>query len=94
MIRHMVFFTALRQANVAGMIKGLERLGTIAGVDHFEVRRNEKLDQIGNEVDVVVYAEFADAEALKAYKNDPIYAAVTAEVRPLRAFRFAADISA
>jgi len=58
------------------------------------VTRNRKVDQIGNDVDVVVYAEFADAEALAAYKAHPTYAEVTRRVRPLRELRLAADVTA
>ena len=43
-----------------------------------------KVDQIGNDVDVVVYAEFADEAALAAYKAHPTYAEATRRVRPLR----------
>ena len=94
MIRHIVFFTAKSPADVPAIIEGLERLGTIPHVGHFEVTANGKLDQIANEVDVVVYAEFADESALRAYKAHPTYADTTRRVRPLRELRFAADFAA
>ena len=92
MIRHIVFFTARDPDEIEAIITGLERLGQIPSAGHFEVRRNTRVDQIGNEVDVVVYAEFADAAALAAYKAHPIYVDVTHKVRPLRELRLAADI--
>ena len=92
MIRHIVFFTARTLDEIEAIVAGLERLGQIPSASHFEVRRNARVDQIGNEVDVVVYAEFADAAALAAYKAHPIYADVTLKVRPLRELRLAADI--
>lgn len=94
MIRHIVFFTARDGADLDAMVEGLKRLGTIPHCDLLEVTRNAKLDQIGNDVDVVVYAEFADEAALAAYKAHPTYAAVTKTVRPLREMRLAADVKA
>jgi hypothetical protein len=91
MIRHIVFFTAKRAEDLPEIVEGLKLLGTIPHVSHFEVNRNSKIDQIGNDVDVVVYAEFASDAALKAYKAHPTYAEATRRVRPLRDLRFAAD---
>lgn len=92
-IRHIVFFTA-KPANLDAVVEGLNLLGQIPHALHFEVTRNSKVDQFGNEVDVVVYAEFADEAALAAYKAHPIYAEATRRVRPLRELRFAADVPA
>ena len=92
MIRHIVFFTATEPGNVDAIVEGLELLGTIPHSSHFEVTRNSKVDQISNEVDVVVYGEFADEAALAAYKAHPTYAEATKRVRPLRELRYAADI--
>jgi hypothetical protein len=92
-IRHIVFFTA-RPENVDAVADGLELLGQIPHSLHFEVSRNSKVDQIANEVDVVVYAEFADEAALAAYKAHPLYAEATKRVRPLRELRYAADFKA
>ena len=94
MIRHIVFFTAKSPENLPAIIDGLRLLGTIPHVSHFEVMENRKVDQIGNEIDVVVYAEFESEAALKAYKAHPTYAEATRRVRPLRETRFAADFEA
>ena len=94
MIRHIVFFTARDRKDLPEIVEGLKLLGTIPHSQHFEVTENTRVDQIGNEVDVVVYAEFADAAALAAYKAHPTYAEATRRVRPLREMRFAADVPA
>ncbi len=47
---------------------------------------------LGNEIDIVVYAEFPDIDALHAYKKHPTYMDVTNTVRPRRELRFAADV--
>jgi len=94
MIRHIVFFTALNKADLGRIVEGLELLGQIPHSEHFEVVRNSKVDQYGNDVDVIVYAEFADEAALAAYKAHPIYAEATRRVRPLRDMRYAADFQA
>lgn len=94
MIRHIVFFSAKRKEDLPAIRDGLMLLGTIPYVDHFEVSENARIDQIGNEIDIVVYAEFADEAALKAYKAHPTYAEATRRVRPLRDQRFAVDFPA
>lgn len=94
MIRHIVFFTARDPADLGRIVEGLELLGQIPHSDHFEVVQNSKVDQFGNDVDVIVYAEFADEAALAAYKAHPIYAEATRRVRPLRELRYAADFTA
>jgi stress responsive alpha/beta barrel protein len=43
---------------------------------------------------VIVYGEFADAEALARYKAHPIYQQTIAVVRPLRDLRIAVDYQA
>ena len=59
-----------------------------------------RLDPMGNEIDVIVHAEFADEAALAAYKAHPIYDETTQRVRPaaraalLGGFPFAAGLSA
>ena len=93
-IRHIVFFTAKTAADLDDIVEGLELLGRIPHHRHFEVSRNSKIDQLGNDVDVVVYAEFEDEAALLAYKAHPLYAEATRRVRPLREMRYAADVSA
>jgi quinol monooxygenase YgiN len=92
MIRHIVFFTLKPESDPGYVMRNLERLGTIPGSTLFQVRRNQRVDQFGNAIEIVVYAEFPDLEALHAYKRHPTYADVTALVRPLRDQRHAADI--
>lgn len=92
MIRHIVFFSAKDSGEIDRIREGLEALATIPGSTLFEVRENARVDPFGNEVDIVVYAEFPDAEALAAYKAHPTYADTTARVRPLRDMRLSADI--
>jgi hypothetical protein len=94
LIRHIVFFTAKDTDDLDAICEGLALLGTIPHSTHFEVTRNAKVDQISNEIDVVVYAEFEDAAALAAYKAHPTYAEATRRVRPLRELRFSADVPA
>lgn len=94
MIRHIVFFSAKRSEDVEAVRAGLSRLAAIPHSSRFEVSLNSKVDPLSDEVDVVVYAEFADAAALAAYKADPIYAEATREVRPLRELRYSADFEA
>jgi heme-degrading monooxygenase HmoA len=94
MIRHVVFFTAKSPDKLPEILDGLRLLGTIEHASHFEVTTNRKVDQIGNDVDVVVYAEFESEAALRAYKAHPTYAEATRRVRPLRELRFAADFEA
>jgi quinol monooxygenase YgiN len=94
LIRHIVFFSAKRREDVEAVRAGLSQLAAIPHSSRFEVSLNSKVDPLSDEVDVVVYAEFADAAALAAYKADPIYAEATREVRPLRQLRYSADFEA
>lgn len=95
MIRHIVFFSAKRSEDIEAIRDGLTMLRDIPFSQHFEVGRNLRRDQIaGTQVDVIVYAEFADEAALDAYKAHPIYEACIAKVRPLREVRIAADFEA
>ncbi|WP_295806964.1 Dabb family protein [uncultured Nitratireductor sp.] len=91
MIRHIVFFSARDEADVERIAEGLGMLADIPHSDFFEIGLNRKVDQIGTDVDVIVYAEFRDEAALAAYKADPIYEACIAKVRPMREMRVAAD---
>jgi len=70
-IRHIVFFAARDREDLPEIIEGLKPLGSIPHVDHFEVTENTKVDLNANDVDVVVYAEFADQAALGAYRAHP-----------------------
>ena len=95
MIRHIVFFSAAKADDVEAIREGLMMLKEIPDAQHFEVGRNLRSDTItGPQIDVVVYAEFADEAALEAYKANPIYAACIARVRPMREMRIAADFEA
>lgn len=91
MIRHIVFFSARERDDVARIAEELAMLGDIPHCDFFEVGFNRKVDQLGGEVDVIVYGEFRDEAALAAYKAHPVYAECIARVRPLREMRVAAD---
>lgn len=92
MIRHIVFFSARDRKDVETIVKGLRRLGEIPHSTVFEVMKNTKTDPISGEIDVVVYGEFENAEALAAYKAHPLYSETTAVVRPLRELRISADV--
>ena len=94
MIRHIVFFTLKDPREASEVITHLKRLGTIPGSTLFEVTPNRKADLFGNVIDIVVYGEFADIDALHAYKKHPTYMDVTSTVRPRRELRFAADVEA
>lgn len=94
MIRHIVLFSAKEATNVETIIAALTRLQQIPDADHLEVVRNAKLDQQSSEIDVIVYGEFADAEALARYKAHPIYQQTITVVRPLRDLRIAVDYPA
>ena len=94
MIRHIVFFSAKNAADIDRIVDGLSMLGEIPSASHFEVKKNIKRDAISDDVDVVVYAEFLDEDALHAYKAHPLYEQAIKMVRPLRELRIAADIHA
>ncbi|AMA59844.1 Dabb family protein [Bradyrhizobium sp. CCGE-LA001] len=91
MIRHIVFFTAKNKAHVEQMIDGLSVLTAIPHARRLEVARNRKTDQLGNDVDVIVYGEFDSEVDLTAYKEHALYQESIKRVRPLRELRIAAD---
>ncbi len=94
MIRHIVFFTAKNKSDLPRIRKGLEILGQIEHCALFEVGTNHRIDNLSEmDVDLVVYAEFADKAALDAYKAHPLYQKSIALVRPLRNMRVAADFT-
>lgn len=93
MIRHIVLFTA-KQDMLENVYNGLKLLENIQGNWVLTVTKNNKIDQIANDVDVVVYGEFPNEEALQKYKSDPIYQEAIDIVRPLRDKRIAVDIPA
>ena len=95
MIRHVVFFSARDRADYQRIHDGLSLLAQIPHHSHFELGRNLQGDAISDApVDIVVYAEFPDADALAAYKAHPLYEESIRRVRPLRDQRIAADFVA
>ncbi len=70
----------------------MEQLGTIPHADLFEVLPNSVVDPMCDRIDLVVYAEFKDEEALFAFKKHLTYDATTRLVRPMRELRFSADV--
>ncbi len=90
MIRHIVFFTA-RPENVDAVRAGLSLLTANPHAQLLEIGTNVKTDQWGTEIDLVVYGEFEDEAALKAYKAHPIYQQSIDVVKPIREMRIAAD---
>lgn len=94
MLRHIVFFSAKDPADVETIERALSGLAAIPAARRLEVSRNIRKDQLSGEVDVVVYGEFEDEEALAAFKAHPIYAETTGIVRPLRELRLVADVVA
>lgn len=90
MIRHIVFFSAPRD-HLQAVRAGLSILTEIPHARLLEIGTNVKTDQLGTDVDLVVYGEFDDEAALAAYKAHPNYQRSIALVRPLREMRIAAD---
>lgn len=90
-LRHVVFFSAKDKRDLKRIVEGLSLLKNIPHPSNFEVVENTMSDALSGEIDVVVYAEFKDEAALRAYKSDPIYQDAIDIVRPLRELRFAAD---
>ncbi|MBN8939883.1 MAG: Dabb family protein [Rhizobiales bacterium] len=91
MIRHIVLFSAKDKADIDGIVDGLSCLTRIPHARHLEVARNQKTDQLGNDIDVVVYGEFDSQAELTAYKAHPLYEEAIRLARPLRELRLAAD---
>lgn len=91
MIRHIVFFSA-KPDQLERVYTGLKILEGIPDASVVEVTHNAKLDSLSTEIDVVVYAEFRDADALDAFKSHALYQASIERVRPYRELRFVADI--
>jgi hypothetical protein len=91
MIRHIVLFTARDKEDAQRIVEGLSVLTAIPHAQRLEIAPNGKTDQLGNDIDVVVYGEFADAAALAAYKAHALYQESIRRVRPLREMRVAAD---
>ncbi|CCM74872.1 Dabb family protein [Rhizobium mesoamericanum] len=90
MIRHIVFFSAPAD-QLEKVRAGLSILTAIPYVRLLEIGTNLKTDQLGTDVDLVVYGEFDDEAALAAYKAHPDYQRSIDLVRPIREMRMAAD---
>lgn len=90
-IRHVVFFSAKNKQDVDRIVTGLGMLKDVPGARHFEVRKNLRQDRFSDDVDIVLYAEFDNEDALQAYHAHPIYQECISVVRPLRDLRIAAD---
>lgn len=91
MVRHIVLFSAKNPDDLPTIHAALSRLRAIPHARRLEVAYNAKRDQLSNEVDIVVYGEFADFAQLDDYKAHPLYAEAVAVVRPRRELRLAAD---
>ena len=91
-IRHIVFFTVQNKDVFDRVFDGLKILETIPCDGFIEIRKNLKIDQIGNDMDIIVYGEFKDEDELKVYKSHPLYQKSIDAVRPYRDIRIAADI--
>jgi len=90
MIRHIVMFNASAE-NRDAVYRGLSVLTQIPQARVLEIARNEKIDQIANDIDIIVYGEFDTIEDFRAYKTHPLYEESIRRVRHLRDVRVAAD---
>jgi len=93
-IRHIVMFSAKPGVDVKTIFQGLRLLEGIPSAQCLEVSYNQKTDQLGNDIDVVVYGEFANESDLAAFKAHALYNQAISIVRPLRDLRVAADYKA
>ena len=91
MIRHIVMFNARTPEDRDAVYRGLSVLTQIPQARVLEIAFNEKIDQIANDVDIVVYGEFDSLEDFRAYKAHPLYEESIRQVRHLRNIRVAAD---
>jgi hypothetical protein len=91
LIRHIVFFSVPMPQDRIAVLEGLALLTRIPHSLRLEIAENLRVDRFDNEVDVVVYGEFANQADLAAYKAHPLYAESIRRVRPLREMRIAAD---
>ena len=92
MIRHIVFFSVPDRDNLDVVFDGLSILKSIPHSNVLEVIRNTKVDPWSDEIDIVVYGEFDDQQALADYKSHPLYQESIARVRHLRELRISADV--
>ena len=68
-----VLFSAKRAEDIETILAALDRLRAIPEAQRLEVVRNARLDQLSDEIDVIVYGEFADDQALARFKAHSIY---------------------
>jgi len=94
MIRHIVFFSVRDRDDLERVRTGLSILTAIPHANRLEIGENLRTDQLGTQVDLVVYGEFENEAALDAYKAHPNYQRSIDIVRPLREMRIAADYDA
>ncbi len=90
MIRHIVLFSA-SPGQRETIVRDLRALEQIPSAQLCQVRENLGLDQQSREIDVVVYAEFIDQNALDEFKAHDIYHQTVRKVRPQRQLRLVAD---
>lgn len=91
MIRHIVMFSCKDRTDLDAIYRGLSVLTQIPAARVLEVSLNEKIDQLANDIDVIVYGEFETLEDFRAYKAHPLYEESIRQVRHLRDVRVAAD---
>ena len=94
LIRHIVFFSARRKEDVEAVRTGLLALGNIPHSSLFEVTLNTKVDPLSDEVDVVVYAEFADDARWPPTRRTRSMRRPPARSNLLRELRYSADVVA
>jgi quinol monooxygenase YgiN len=91
MLKHVVFFSAKDESSKDTVFKGLKMLEGYKDNASITIYRNEKIDQIANDIDFIVYGEFKDEQSLQNYKTSDLYKQATQSVRPHRDIRIAAD---
>jgi hypothetical protein len=91
MIRHIVMFSCKDRTDLNAIQSGLSVLTQIPHAKLLEVSLNEKIDQLANDIDVIVYGEFESLDDFRAYKAHPLYEESIRRVRHLRDVRVAAD---
>ena len=68
------------------VLEGLQIVEIIPHAVLVEVRKNEKFDELSNEIDIVVDAEFSSDDVLSAFKACPLSQQSIECVRPNRDF--------
>ncbi|MEM6690207.1 MAG: Dabb family protein [Planctomycetota bacterium] len=91
MIRHIAFFSVRDSADIDLVIETLRGYQDIDEVESLEVARNDRCDDLDQQIDVVLHATFRDREALDRYKAHPRYIAGIDVIRPRRKIRHVVD---